>query len=281
MASTEGFVVQKVNAPSACPECGSRVCCEQDTTTGLVALHCGSTHDDPASTCTWRRDVSDGTADEVVIVSPGPGPVQERCPVHPDQEIAWVLDNGVRACLTCQPPCANHPHRPGFWYGENIFLCRACTGVAEFTPAGSEFRGLTPTTRRRIAMLLVHALSHLWSASQEAAPDDATPEQLADHQGCCPQCCGPCGTIRELLDAGELDIWARGDWDLVHTAAWFDPDQRIVRRDWLTAAWANADDLGCHGPNAYPDRCPDTEPHGEHEWYGQPAALRRTCPGTP
>lgn len=26
-------------------------------------------------------------------------------------------------------------------------------------------------------------------------------------------------------------------------------------------------------------RCGNTEPHGEHEWYGDPAAIRRTCPG--
>lgn len=27
--------------------------------------------------------------------------------------------------------------------------------------------------------------------------------------------------------------------------------------------------------------CPDTKPHGPHEWYGVPAAVRRECPGVP
>ncbi len=27
--------------------------------------------------------------------------------------------------------------------------------------------------------------------------------------------------------------------------------------------------------------CPNPEPHGEHEWYGEPATLRRDCPGVP
>jgi hypothetical protein len=27
------------------------------------------------------------------------------------------------------------------------------------------------------------------------------------------------------------------------------------------------------------DRCADTRPHGPHEHYGQPAVLRRECPG--
>jgi hypothetical protein len=29
----------------------------------------------------------------------------------------------------------------------------------------------------------------------------------------------------------------------------------------------------------WPDRCDDTKPHGPHEHYGSPAALRRECPG--
>lgn len=29
------------------------------------------------------------------------------------------------------------------------------------------------------------------------------------------------------------------------------------------------------------DRCPDSTPHGPHEWYGTPAVFRRECPGVP
>lgn len=29
------------------------------------------------------------------------------------------------------------------------------------------------------------------------------------------------------------------------------------------------------------DHCPDSTPHGPHEWYGTPAAIRRECPGVP
>ena len=78
------------------------------------------------------------------------------------------------------------------------------------------------------ARLAAHALNQLWDADQ----DDEDPEV----SGCCPECCGPCVALRQLLDAGQLDDVVRpyveatgGDW------SWWVNNQ--VDRDWLTRAW--------------------------------------------
>ena len=92
---------------------------------------------------------------------------------------------------------------------------------------------ITRMPTRTAAYLVANALHHLWSSTQ----DPALP-------GCCPECCGPCSALRNLLHAGQLDdlygeYLAIGDGE---SQLW-DPAARQVRRDWPIPAWSM--DLGC------------------------------------
>lgn len=80
-------------------------------------------------------------------------------------------------------------------------------------------------------MLVCHALNQL-----------PHPQELAEGQPwaekCCPDCCAPCGLLRDLDDDGTLDtivrkapagVWGDG-W------AWWS-DEGGVDKDWLYASW--------------------------------------------
>ena len=99
--------------------------------------------------------------------------------------------------------------------------------------------GASPATRRSVGMLTHFALNQLWAASPEAIPGDL--EQL----GCCPDCCAPCGVLRELARSGDLDAWVRAWPDDLSDIIWWDETTKTVRRDWLAASWANVAALQC------------------------------------
>jgi hypothetical protein len=101
----------------------------------------------------------------------------------------------------------------------------------------------TPLTldRETVGWLVSGSLTHLWYASPDAyEPGDADGEAA---RGCCPRCCLPCGALKRLLDAGQLDELAALDED--GNYLWDDERQR-VDRDWLRRAWTLTE---CHeGP---------------------------------
>lgn len=73
------------------------------------------------------------------------------------------------------------------------------------------------------------------------------PEDLAEGIGdrCCPDCCGPCGLLRELLDTGLLDTVVRqGPPHLWRDGVAFMKDG-AVDKDWLRACWACTSDPPC------------------------------------
>jgi len=71
-AELRSRVVQRIQAPPACPRCGAWVCCELTVATGALLLHCGSTHSVPR--CPWyHRLVIQEGVDEVILVSTPPG----------------------------------------------------------------------------------------------------------------------------------------------------------------------------------------------------------------
>lgn len=72
--------------------------------------------------------------------------------------------------------------------------------------------------RQTAAWLIVHALNILFLDNSR--------------EGCCPECCGACAAIKQLLDAGQLDdaIITEGE-----RHSWW-TDGR-VDRDWLRRAW--------------------------------------------
>lgn len=83
------------------------------------------------------------------------------------------------------------------------------------------------------AQLAEAALDHLWDQTQDGA-------------GCCPDCCGQCGAIRDLNHQGTLDLliaYAPGakmsGWFVDHPAGWG------VNREWLAKAW-DRERLTCH-----------------------------------
>ncbi len=67
------------------------------------------------------------------------------------------------------------------------------------------------------------------------------PLDLAESKGewltCCPDCCGPCGVLRELRDSDDLDQAVRNsrlfgvDW------SWWDTANAEVNRPWLAEVW--------------------------------------------
>lgn len=103
------------------------------------------------------------------------------------------------------------------------------------------------------------------------------------------------------LDASDFE--ARGHGAIVGTdpaerLAWFLFTEDVDMEDDDTAAlahlmWANPRHAGTRarhlrrarryldaaGVVEDGDECPNAMPHGTHEWYGNPAALRRQCPG--
>lgn len=85
------------------------------------------------------------------------------------------------------------------------------------------------------AWLVAGHVDNLW---QQWANDEEVP-------GCCPQCCGPCAGLKELLDLGLLDelYGAYVDQFGGYMLTW-DAAKRQVGRDWLLAAWSV--DRGCH-----------------------------------
>ncbi|WP_033338973.1 hypothetical protein [Catenuloplanes japonicus] len=84
--------------------------------------------------------------------------------------------------------------------------------------------------RETAAQLTSHALSSLWSATED-------PEV----GGCCPICCAPCAALKRLLEERVLDDLARNTERGSH---FWDPMHDQVDRGWLERAWAV--DLGCH-----------------------------------
>lgn len=86
------------------------------------------------------------------------------------------------------------------------------------------------------ARLVAGHVNILWSQwANETDPE---------FKGCCPECCGPCNALRDLLEAGQLDE-LYGAWlaqDESRSFAW-DFANRQVGRDWLAAAWSG--DRGC------------------------------------
>ena len=133
--------------------------------------------------------------------------------------------------------CSKHADRDGLWVADKIYLCTECAakeivvlnGVVHDTATGKPFKGDPLRPMRQVIGKLVHGhLTHLWSASPAALPDDPTDEQREDHLGCCPECCAPCNGLRDLAKAG-----------------WLESRQR-VDPEWLWAAWGQTDKLGCH-----------------------------------
>lgn len=78
------------------------------------------------------------------------------------------------------------------------------------------------------------------------------PQDLAEGNAfarqCCPDCCAPCGLLRDLLDAGTLDQVVQ----LAPSHYWQDiawADNGVVDKQWLRACWdctsqPRCDDLG-------------------------------------
>lgn len=85
-----------------------------------------------------------------------------------------------------------------------------------------------------VAALTHFALDKLWEAT-------------ADGDGCCPRCCAPCHTLKQIsATIGGIE-WYLTDWpETLEGTGWWDARHRRVDRDWLRRAWANADQLGCH-----------------------------------
>lgn len=59
-----------------------------------------------------------------------------------------------------------------------------------------------------------------------------------DEQGCCPDCCAPCGVTRDLLDDGDLDYHLRaGVSDIGGGWEWWNDETGTVDADWLRSRW--------------------------------------------
>src|ERR1700710_1764270 len=57
-----------------------------------------------------------------------------------------------------------------------------------------------------------------------------------DDEGCCPECCAPCGAIRQLRDAGQLDDILRGT-DFASGWSYWDDELDQVDRVMLDRVW--------------------------------------------
>lgn len=80
------------------------------------------------------------------------------------------------------------------------------------------------------AGLAAYALDCLWAADQE---DD----------GCCPTCCAPCHSLKEMLDGGQLDDVVRAYAVSCGGSVWWDLANDQVDRAWLDRAWRMTE---CH-----------------------------------
>lgn len=109
--------------------------------------------------------------------------------------------------------------------------------------AMTESPGGTVTLTAEDAMWLV--VGHL-NYLTFPLPDPDDPEDPGpggeDLDGCCARCCGPCGTLKRLLDTGQLDDIARPYRD---GWLWWDKTRDQVHRAGLAAVWA-AEKCGLH-----------------------------------
>lgn len=62
-------------------------------------------------------------------------------------------------------------------------------------------------------------------------------ELFVDEQdeGCCYECCGPCNALKQMLDAGLLDYYAKMVIETMGDSYWWKKDK--VDREWLESAW--------------------------------------------
>lgn len=93
---------------------------------------------------------------------------------------------------------------------------------------------MTTTTMPTLtaAFLVAGHVDNLW---QQWANDKDVP-------GCCPECCGPCAGLKDLLDRGQLDE-LYGAY-MAHTGGeseTWDAEKRQVGRTWLAEAWSGVD----------------------------------------
>lgn len=100
---------------------------------------------------------------------------------------------------------------------------RKLADVRRRQPAG------TVTIAAEDAMWLAagHLNNLAWQGHEESDEDDM--------QGCCTRCCGPCGALKRMLDAGQLDDILRpytvDGWD------WWNAAEDRLDRDALAKAW--------------------------------------------
>lgn len=188
------------------------------------------------------------------------------CANHPDREGSW-FDANTFLCRECEAKtlitndassryarqpgmCLNHPRVPGrYVVVDGKWLCDVCHVVATESVLNASLLSLDATSRHWVGVFVHHALDHLWYASPDSAPEGYQPthgeDQDSEHLGCCPECCAPCHAMYSLLAAGELDIWVR-QWPEDLDCSWWDATNDRVDRGFLTRAWANSDQLGCH-----------------------------------
>lgn len=161
-----------------------------------------------------------------------------------------------------QERCANHPGRRAIGYASGHWCCPECypSALAQQTSKVAGAEGLAP---RQVTILVQFALDHLWYASPDAVHegiDDQprTPDEesstTSNHLGCCPVCCAACKVLSELMDLGELDIWATSADSDMTGISWWDEAHNVVRRDWLQRSWSQTHQLGCGSDHGAADR---------------------------
>lgn len=70
-------------------------------------------------------------------------------------------------------------------------------------------------------------------------------ELLTADEGCCPKCCGPCWSLKKLIDEGKLDQVVKSD-DTGDYYDWQDADTGKVRVEKIVAQWElGKKHLGC------------------------------------
>lgn len=113
----------------------------------------------------------------------------------------------------------------GFW----------CSGHDDTVAASPTPRaGLARSTLTAVPTVTIDAQAATWLVAHALGELDGWPEP-EDEDGCCPTCCGPCGALKLLLDAGQLDDIARpyGQDGL----SWWDDANDRVDRGWLERGW--------------------------------------------
>jgi hypothetical protein len=113
---------------------------------------------------------------------------------------------------------------------------------------------MTSLTLPEQAIFVVDALSRL------PHPDDLA--EGADHvELCCPDCCAPCGVLRDLLESGRLDaVVAQAPPEMgIPGYSWMRGGR--VNTDWLRACWACVQQPPCSvEPDEETELCPTTLP---------------------